>query len=211
MKKLLLTTLFSLLSVHAFAACTPTINTATGVVSVDVSSCTGVQITGLPGGAGNVTIDGSGNITSDGGAQQTQINNTISRLNNFNGSTETIENWATGVNSTLANYGAEISQNTANISKLFALYNGQQLQINSLNSQMKKAFAGIAGATAYEAPQVDPGKTFGFSLNYADYQGWSALSAVGKWRINNNIAVTGGTSLMQEGVYSFKVGAQVQW
>jgi hypothetical protein len=115
------------------------------------------------------------------------------------------------VGDTLTAYGHHIAANTAGIANLNALYSAQQGQINNLNHRMDKAYGGIAMATAFEAPQVDPGKHFGFSVNYADFAGFSGFSGVGKLRFDDHWSVTGGVAGSQNGQFAGKVGIQTQW
>ena len=136
---------------------------------------------------------------------------TNTRLNSFNGTGETVETWATGVDNTLADHGARIGTAETNISALYGLYGAQQGQINNLNSRMDKAYAGIAMATAFESPQVDPGKRFGLSLNWGEFEGVSAFSSSAKLRFNDNWAATGGAAVSQGGQIAAKVGIQTQW
>jgi YadA-like membrane anchor domain len=104
-----------------------------------------------------------------------------------------------------------IAANSAAISSLQNLYAVQQGQINNLNARMDKAYGGIAMATAFEVPQVDPGKHFGFSVNYADFAGYSGFSGVGKLRFDDHWSMTGGVAGSSNGQFAGKVGFQTQW
>jgi hypothetical protein len=115
------------------------------------------------------------------------------------------------VGSTLTSYDTRISANAAGISSLGALYSAQQGQINNLNGRMDKAYAGIAMATAFESPQVDPGKHFGIALNWGEFEGVSAFSTMGKFRFNDNWSATAGGAVSQGGQFSAKAGIQTQW
>ena len=113
------------------------------------------------------------------------------------------------VGDTLTALTTNVAANTTDIRALYSLYGAQQNQISSLNSRMNRVYGGVAGAMAYEVPQVDAGKTIGFSLTYADFQGFSALAAMTKIRITDNWAVTGGASYGEYGAYGVKFG--VHW
>lgn len=210
-----------MLSGAAYAACTPTVDPSSGSIVVDATGCSGVQVTNAPAtlsSPGLVQIDGSGNVTSDGGALQSQVNTNTSditatntRLNSFNGTGGTVENWASGVDSTLANYGNRITSAEGKITNLYGLYGAQQNQITALSGRMDKAYAGIAMASAFHAPQVDPGHTFGLSLSAADFAGVGGFSGAAKWRINNNFAVGAGGAFSDRGQAAGQVYGEVQW
>jgi hypothetical protein len=148
---------------------------------------------------------------ADIAANTTAIHQTNTRLNSFNGTGGTVEDWASGVDSTLTNYGNRITTAEGKITNLYSLYGAQQGQINNLNGRMDKAYAGIAMATAFESPQVDPGKRFGISLNWGEFEGVSAFSTSAKLRFNDNWAATGGAAVSQSGQTAAKIGIQTQW
>jgi hypothetical protein len=104
---------------------------------------------------------------------------------------------------TLADHGAAIDGLTRSVA-------AQGVQISHLNDKMKGAYAGIAMATAYEAPQVDQNHKFGLAVNWGHFEDMNALSAVGKFRVNDNWAVTAGFATA-DSKFSAKAGIHTQW
>ena len=90
-----------------------------------------------------------------------------------------------------------------------------QSQINTLSTythdQVKKLSGGIATATAFESPQVDPGKHFGVALNWGEFNGYSGFAASGKFRFTDTWAATAGIGVDQNSNVSAKAGIQAQW
>jgi hypothetical protein len=195
------------------------INTLSGQVLdlQNVTTSQGGQITALQGTVNGHTVqitDLQNRATTDEAniaANTTAIHQTNTRLNSFNGTGGTIENWASGVDGTLANHETRITQNTTDIHNLYGLYGSQQNQINNLSGRMDKAYSGIAMASAFHAPQVDPGHTFGLSISAADFAGVGGFSGAAKWRVNNNFAVGAGGAFSDRGEATGQVYGEVQW
>ena len=205
---------------------TTTITNGSVTASDSVTVGSGGNITSISGGnitttgavTANTLSDGAG-TTISGGAVTTNtvnagtVNATTVHADSVTASSvsaayvyaDTLATAGYGnVGQTLTNYGNSISN-------LYSLYNSQQGQINNLNGRMDKAYAGIAMATAFESPQVDPGKRFGLSLNWGEFEGVSAFSSSAKLRFNDNWAATGGAAVSQGGQVAAKVGIQTQW
>lgn len=91
----------------------------------------------------------------------------------------------------------------------------QQSQISALSSYTHKQVGllsgGIATATAFESPQVDPGKKFGVALNWGEFNGYSGFAASGKFRLTDTWAATAGVGVDQNSNVSAKAGIQAQW
>jgi autotransporter adhesin len=110
------------------------------------------------------------------------------------GSERRITNVAPGVNSTDA----------VNVSQL----RGVQQNINHI---AKKAYAGVAGATALTMiPDVDAGKKFALGLGVGNYQGTAATAIGFTARLTENIKLRGGVSASSSGSTA-GVGVSYQW
>lgn len=84
--------------------------------------------------------------------------------------------------------------------------------IGHLDGKVNKAFDGIAIATAMESPQVDPGKRFGVSLSWGNFEGSNAFAAAAKLRFTDNIAGTAGIGYgLSEHTVATRAGVQFQW
>lgn len=84
-------------------------------------------------------------------------------------------------------------------------------RINALDGRVDQSFEGVAMALAMESPQVDPGKRFGISLNYGNFEGEGAFAAAAKLRFDENFAGTAGVGYGQSGTVGFRAGVQAQW
>jgi Collagen triple helix repeat (20 copies) len=157
--------------------------------------------TGDVGTSGNVTVAGKTKTKTLSVTNDASVGGTLSV---GTGAAQTTINGSTGVL-----YAPTLA--TTGYANVGAALTSQQGQINGLNANMNKAFAGIAMATAFEAPQVDPGHHYGFSVNAADFNGVGGFSGVGKIRFDDHFSVTGGAAASQSGQFSGKIGAQVQW
>jgi YadA-like membrane anchor domain len=166
---------------------------------------TGASATAGPNGATFQNGTASTSVTAGGVSTNGTVSATTLATQDSHGAVYA------NVGDTLTQYGSQIGANTASIAHLQTLYSSQQGQINSLSGRMDKAYAGIAMATAFEAPQVDPGKRFGLSVNWADFAGVSGFSGVAKFRIDDHWSATGGVAGSQGGQFSGKVGIQTQW
>lgn len=127
------------------------------------------------------------------------------RLDSFNGTGGSLETWATGVDATNATQTALLSQHSGQIAAL-------EGDVSKLFKKNEQAFEGIAIALAMESPQVDPGKRFGISLNYGNFEGESALAAAAKLRFDDTWAGTAGVGYgMGRQTLGVRAGIQAQW
>jgi autotransporter adhesin len=82
---------------------------------------------------------------------------------------------------------------------------------NSINSVARKAYGGVAAATALTMiPDVDQGKTISVGIGGASFQGYGATAIGFTARITNNLKVRGGVGISSGG-QSYGVGASYQW
>lgn len=80
-----------------------------------------------------------------------------------------------------------------------------------INSVARKAYSGVAGATALSMiPDVEPGKTFGLGVGAAQYQGYGAVAVSASGRIRENFRVKAGVGVSAGGT-TFGGGASYQW
>lgn len=85
-------------------------------------------------------------------------------------------------------------------------------QLQHLDGKTDKAFEGVAMALAMESPQVDPGKRFGVSLNYGNFEGESAIAGAAKLRFNDNWFGNAGVGYgFSSNTVGFKAGVSAQW
>ncbi|MFM0696330.1 YadA-like family protein [Paraburkholderia graminis] len=114
------------------------------------------------------------------------------------GNERRLTNVAPGINPT---DGVNVSQ----------LQNVQNDLNNSINSVARKAYGGIAAATALTMiPDVDQGKTLSVGIGGASFQGYGATAIGFTARITNNLKVRGGVGISSGG-QSYGVGASYQW
>ncbi|WP_268991222.1 YadA family autotransporter adhesin [Burkholderia cepacia] len=110
------------------------------------------------------------------------------------GTERRITNVAPGINSTDA----------VNVSQLNALG-------SAVNDVARKAYAGIAGATALTMiPDVDQNKTLMVGVGTGVYQGYSAFAFGFTARLTNNLKLRGGVSGSSAG-YTYGAGLGYQW
>ncbi|MFX1739975.1 YadA family autotransporter adhesin [Paraburkholderia kururiensis] len=139
---------------------------------------------GATASAPNAVALGSGSVASEA--------NTVSV--GSAGSERRITNVAPGINPTDA----------VNMSQLQAVQ-------GSVTSVARKAFAGVAGATALAMiPDVDAGKVLAVGVGAASYQGYGAVALGFTARLTNNVKLRGGVSSSSAG-YSFGGGVSYQW
>ena len=169
-------------------------------------------------GADGVALVNSNGATTLVTSAGVQTNGAVSAKTLSDGAGTTITGGSVTANSVSAANGDFATLSTAGygnvgntLTNLYDLYHGQQAQINTLNSNMTKAFEGIAMASAFHSPQVDPGHTFGLSFSAADFNGYSGFSGAGKLRINNNFAVGIGGAMSDRGSAAGQVYGEVQW
>ena len=150
---------------------------------------------------------------------QNQADATDHRLNEFNGTGGTIENWASGVDNwradtnawrggvdnTLAHYGSEIS----------ALQNWQGVataQIANLQSRMGKVEGAAALAMTLQVPTLEAGKRFAFSGDFGGANSTGAITAGAAIRINDTWQLhAGGGSATNGQAWGGRVGFTGQW
>lgn len=114
------------------------------------------------------------------------------------GNERRLTNVAPGVNPT---DGVNMSQ----------LQNVQNDLNNSINSVARKAYGGVAAATALTMiPDVDQGKTLSLGIGGATFQGYGATAIGFTARITNNLKVRGGVGISSGG-NTYGVGASYQW
>jgi X-X-X-Leu-X-X-Gly heptad repeat protein len=95
-----------------------------------------------------------------------------------------------------------------NVSQLQSVRNDLN---NSINSVARKAYGGIAAATALTMiPDVDQGKTLALGIGGASFQGYGATAIGFTARITNNLKVRAGVGISSGG-QSYGVGASYQW
>lgn len=182
MKRIILPLALALMTSAAHAApCTPSVDTSTGAVAIDISSCSGVQVTGLPGGAGIVVTDSTGNITSDGGGalaaqtvqNTTDIADTKGRLDTFVPSViapaGSLESWAGGVDTHLAAVDTHLASLDATVA-------AQSGQIKGLTNRVDKVESGLALAAALQTPIFQPGQKFAINAGWGEFRGNNAMS-----------------------------------
>lgn len=91
------------------------------------------------------------------------------------------------------------------------LQNVQNDLNNSINSVARKAYGGVAAATALTMiPDVDQGKTISVGIGGASFQGYGATAIGFTARITNNLKVRGGVGISSGG-NTYGVGASYQW
>ena len=84
--------------------------------------------------------------------------------------------------------------------------------VNSLHSQIVKAYDGSAVAIALGGGLMPEGKKFAITANYGNYNGYSAFGAVGYVRITDNIYVNGGVGVgFEGGGVGGRIGATFAW
>lgn len=106
---------------------------------------------------------------------------------------------------TLDDHGATLNEHSLALAS-------QQSQITRLDGKMKDSFEGIAIALAMESPQVDPGKRFGVSLNWGNFEGENALAGAAKLRFDDTWAGTAGVGYgMGRNTLGVRAGIQAQW
>jgi len=127
------------------------------------------------------------------------------RLDNFNGTGGSLENWATGVDNTNAAQTALLSQHSGQIAAL-------EGNVSKLFKKNDQAFEGVAMALAMESPQVDPGKRFGISLNWGNFEGENAIAGAAKLRFDDTWAGTAGVGYgLNQNTLGVRAGVQAQW
>ncbi|KAB0644980.1 adhesin [Burkholderia latens] len=81
----------------------------------------------------------------------------------------------------------------------------------SVNNVARKAYAGVAGATALTMiPEVDLGKTIAIGVGGASYQGYGAVAIGFTARLTNNVKIKGGVSSSSAG-HVVGGGISYQW
>jgi hypothetical protein len=150
---------------------------------------------------------------------QNQADATDTRLNTFNGTGGTIENWASGVDNwradtnawrggvdnTLAHYGSEIS----------ALQNWQGVataQIANLQSRMGKVEGAAAIAMTLQVPTLEAGKRFALSGDFGGANSTGAFTVGTAIRLNDTWQLhAGGGSATNGQAWGGRVGVTGQW
>ena len=117
---------------------------------------------------------------------QTQADSTDHRLNVFNGTGGTIENWASGVDSWRGDVNAELAHQDGRLSSLESWRGVASAQIASLQGDVKKLQGGVSLAMASKVPSLDRGEKFGLSVNVADFDGTGAVAGGIAFRIDQN-------------------------
>jgi hypothetical protein len=150
---------------------------------------------------------------------QNQADATDHRLNEFNGTGGTIENWASGVDNwradtnawrggvdnTLAHYGSEIS----------ALQNWQGVataQIANLQSRMGKVEGAAALAMTLQVPTLEAGKRFAFSGDFGGANSTGAFTVGTAFRLSDTWQFHAGGGAATNGqAWGGRVGFTGQW
>lgn len=184
-----------------------TILTPDGVAVYDNGSIAVVTSSGVgvSNSAGTTSMGGGGVITQDAGGNTTVIAP--------QGIATTGVVLANGVAANVVEAGVLATQDSAgtvygNVGDTLSQHGSQ---LNALNGRVDEAFEGVAMALAMESPQVDPGKRFGISLNYGNFEGEGAFAAAAKLRFDENFAGTAGVGYGQSGTVGFRAGVQAQW
>jgi autotransporter adhesin len=117
----------------------------------------------------------------------------------------TVSVGSTGNERRLTNVAPGVNPTDAvNVSQLSAVQ-------GSVNNVARKAYAGVAGATALTMiPDVDLGKTIAVGVGAAGYQGYGAVALGFTARLTNNVKIKGGVSNSSAG-YSVGGGVSYQW
>jgi hypothetical protein len=113
--------------------------------------------------------------------------------------------WRDDVNTTLSTHGAQL--------KALESWRGvATAQIASLEGRMNKVEGGIALAMASKVPSLETGKTFGFTINAAEFDGTGALAGGLAVRLNQTwqINASGGAGF-KGGASGATVGITGQW
>lgn len=159
---------------------------ATVIGASSVASATNATAVGT-----NATASASNSVALGAGAVANEANTVAVGAS---GNERRITHVAPGVNPTDA----------VNVSQLNAV-------AGSINSVARKAYAGVAGATALSMiPEVDPGKTIAVGIGAAGYQGYDAVALGFTARLTNNLKIRGGMSGSSAG-YLFGGGVSYQW
>lgn len=187
--------------------------TAKGVVTTGSISAKTVSVGGRD--VGSSLGDHDDRIT----ANKKQADATDNRLNGFNGTGGTVETWATGVDTSLANHGAAISdlygitgQQGLQIAGLYDITAAHSAQLADLRSDMKRVKGGVALALALDVPHLETGRRFGVAVNLADFEGTGAFAGGVALRLDQNWQVNAGGGLgFNGGAAGGKVGLVGQW
>jgi autotransporter adhesin len=157
----------------------------------------------------NATSSGNGSLAL-GANSNAPANNAVAL---GSGSTATRDNTvsvgAPGSERQITNVAAGVQPTDAvNMSQLNAATNQMQ---QSINDTARKAYAGVAAATALTMiPDVDLGKTIMVGAGAATYQGYAAVSLGFTARVTQNVKVRGGFSGSSAG-YVVGGGVGYQW
>lgn len=136
---------------------------------------------------------------------QGQADATDSRLNGFDNWRGDMSAWRDDVNTTLSRYGSRLSS-------LEGWRDVATAQISNLQGRMTKVEGGVALAMASKVPGLETGKTFGISVNVADFDGTGALAGGLALRIDKNwqINASGGAGF-KGGASGGTIGLVGQW
>jgi len=214
-----------------------TTRTANGVTSIDASgdnksvfSANGVTVVNTKAGAsssvtaggasftdakGSTTIAG-GDVTSTGTVTAGKViaggRDVGGSLDAFNGTGGTIETWASGVDSWRNDVNTTLSRYGGRLSSLEGWRDVAAAQISNLQGRMDKVEGGVALAMASKVPSLETGKTFGISVNVADFDGTGALAGGLAFRIDKNwqVNASGGAGF-KGGASGGTVGLVGQW
>uniref|UniRef100_A0A1I9YLC7 Adhesin n=1 Tax=Paraburkholderia sprentiae WSM5005 TaxID=754502 RepID=A0A1I9YLC7_9BURK len=150
----------------------------------------------------NATALGAGAVASAPNSVALGTNSVASEANTVSigseGNERRLTNVAPGVNPT----------DGVNMSQLQGVQNSLN---NSINTVARKAYGGIAAATALTMiPDVDQGKTLAVGIGGAGYQGYGATAIGFTARITNNLKVRGGVGISSAGT-SYGAGVSYQW
>ncbi|WP_241991585.1 YadA-like family protein [Paraburkholderia sp. RAU2J] len=150
----------------------------------------------------NATALGSGAVASAPNSVALGMNSVASEANTVSigseGNERRLTNVAPGINPT----------DGVNMSQLQGVQNSLN---NSINSVARKAYGGVAAATALTMiPDVDQGKTLSVGIGGASYQGYGATAIGFTARITSNLKVRGGVGISSAGS-SYGIGASYQW
>ena len=134
------------------------------------------------------------------------------RLNHFNGSSNSVEAWGTGVDGALTSLQDWRQSASSDISALQTITVTHTAQIRQLQNEMKDLRGGVALAMALTVPHVDPGNRLALTISGAGYDDTGAISAAAALRISNHTqAFVGAGTAFRGGPAAVKGGLTFQW
>jgi trimeric autotransporter adhesin len=179
--------------------------TAAGTDSVALGNGANAGTDGATVIGANAIVSGSKGVALGSNATASAANSVALGANSVASEANTVSVGSAGDERRITNVGPGFNGTDAvNVSQLRSV---QQ----SVNSIARKAYSGVAGATALTMiPEVDLGKTIAVGIGAASYQGYSAVALGFTARITNNVKIKGGVSSSSAG-YSVGGGVSYQW